>query len=266
MPMKDFAEINGINRIRYLSCPELGCKNGFFSRLGGVSTIPHLASLNVGYGLGDEKENVDENRKRIANELGFDISKAVSAKQIHSAVVHTVTKDDFGASLLECDGFVTDIPGTALMIKTADCTPILFSDIQNRVIGAVHAGWRGTVSKIAEECVERMCELGAKRSSIRAAIGPCIHQCCYEVDLPFYNEIRSRLGEDICDEYVKKDASGDRFHADIAGMNREILILSGIPKENIFISGECTCCRPDIYFSHRASKGKRGVMMSAIVL
>lgn len=250
----------------FYRCSAIETPHGFATRLGGVGTIPHLASLNTGYALGDDDYIVDQNRKLIANAVGFDYEKAVGAKQIHSSLVMTVSAADAGRMDFECDGFVTKDRGIALTIKTADCVPILFCDKNAGVIGAVHAGWRGTVSRIAPICLEKMVKLGAKKENVKIAIGACIHSCCYEVDNDFTCAVENAIGHELCMQFVLKDKIGDKYHADLVGLNRALLEEVGADGENIFVCSECTCCKPDIFFSHRASGGKRGVMMSAIVL
>ena len=250
----------------FYRCVEIGAKHGFATRLGGVSTIPYLASLNTGYGLGDEDGTVDQNRLIFSEAVGFDVEKAVGARQIHSSVVKTVTSSDAGRFDFECDGFVTGERGIALTVKTADCVPILFCDEDAGVIGAVHAGWRGTAAHIAPICISEMEKLGARAENVKVAVGACIHSCCYEVDQPFFDSVEASVGKELCSRFVLKDKAGDRYHADLAGLNCALLEDAGVLRRNIFVCSECTCCKPEVFFSHRASGGKRGVMMSAIVL
>lgn len=248
-------------------CAEIEAAHGFSTRLGGVSTAPHLASLNTGYGLGDDDNVVAQNRRLFAEAVGFDPAKAVGAKQIHSNSVITVTSADAGRIDFECDGFVTRESGIALTIKTADCVPILFCDKNAGVIGAVHAGWRGTIARIASICLSEMEKIGAKRKDVKIAIGACIHSCCYEVDKPFVCAVENAVGVELCQRAVVKDDDNDnRYHADLVELNCALLEEAGACRSNMFVCPECTCCKPDVFFSHRASKGKRGVMMSAIVI
>lgn len=229
--------------------------HGFGTRTGGVST-GYTESLNTGYGLGDSDSNVAENRRRFAIACGFDPSRTVWMKQIHSAKV--VYTDKVPDEAPECDGLVTDIPGLALCVKTADCAPVLLFDAEARVIGAVHAGWRGTVAGVCAECIRLMVETGAAARRISAAIGPCIRSCCYEIDEPFEEAVRAAVGSELCGRFVKNG------RADIAGLNAELMRLAGV--NDIEILPHCTCCEPDRFFSHRFSKGKRGVMGSGICL
>ncbi len=235
--------------------------HGFSTREGGVSHGNGLDTLDLG--MGDEKD-VTENRRRFASALGSDISNMFSAKQIHSNIIEAVTKSDLGRHF-ECDGFVTNEKELLLTVKVADCVPILLSD-ENGVIAAVHAGWRGTVSGIAVNAVKKMISLGASAENIKAAVGPCIHSCCYEVDIPFVNAVKkAEYGNELLSFIIPSEKEG-KFYADLTEMNRHLLVSAGVKEDNINICPVCTSCESNIFFSHRASHGKRGLMMGGIVL
>ncbi len=237
------------------------CTHGFSTREGGVSHGDGLDTLDLGMGT---EEDVRENRRRFASALGGNISNMFSAKQIHSNIIETVTKDDLGRHF-ECDGFVTSEKGLLLTVKVADCVPILLCD-DSGVIGAVHAGWRGTVSGIAVNAVKKMISLGASAENIKVAIGPCIHSCCYEVDIPFVNAVKeAEYGSELL-QYITPSNKEGYFYADLPNMNRYLLTLSGVNDESINICPFCTSCKNDVFFSHRASHGKRGLMMGGIIL
>jgi hypothetical protein len=150
-----------------------------------------------------------------------------------------------------------------LVVKVADCVPILLSDPKAGVIAALHAGWRGSALGIACRGIERMVQLGADPEQIVVAIGPCIHACCYEVGEDFRLRVEELLGDEICKRFLKP--RGDKLYADLPELNRQFLLASHVKKEHIDISPACTCCHPDRYFSHRASHGKRGTMAAMIV-
>ncbi len=242
----------------YFRSDKIPVPHGFSTRLGGVSKEPHLAEMNLGRNLGDDPAAVEENYRRMADAIGFEPDSIVFTNQIHSATVLTVGKADIGKTY-DCDGFVTAQKGVTLAVRTADCVPILFYDDKAKVIGAVHAGWRGTVDRIQQNCVRAMCALGASAENITVLIGACIHKCCYKVGEDFYNTLCQKLGKDMTDRYV----SGDMY-ADLVGLNRELLEETGV--KSITASDDCTCCKSGLYFSHRASKGKRGVMSAFISL
>lgn len=246
------------NGVIYFKSDYIKANHGFSTRYGGVSKEPHLSEMNLGRNLGDDPLAVEENYRRIAEAIGFKTESIVYTNQIHSATVLTVGKDDIGKTY-DCDGFVTTARGVTLAVRTADCVPILFCDSDAAVIGAVHAGWRGTVDRIQQNCLKAMCALGAKAENIHAAIGACIHKCCYKVGEDFRNTLYDKLGKKLTDRYVSED-----LYADLVGLNTDLLTEAGI--KNIDISPDCTCCMSSLYFSHRASKGKRGVMSAFISL
>lgn len=239
-----------------------GFKHGFSTREGGVSVGGGRDSLDLGAGEG---EDVSENRKRFARALGTSDEKLVFAKQIHSNKVVTVTAENY-TDKFECDGFVTAEKGILLAVKTADCVPILLCDKENGVIGALHAGWRGTVSGIALKGVEKMKELGSDEKNVAVLIGPCIHSCCYEVDIPFVDAVKSSEYGASLVSFIKEARKPEKFYASLTDMNKHLLKLSGIREENIYVSELCTCCNRSMLFSHRASQGKRGLMMAAAVM
>ncbi len=243
-----------------LTSNNIKCSHGFSTREGGVTADKLLGSLDLGAGNG---EDVVENRRRFASALGSDISRMFSAKQIHSDRVVSVTKENIGQQF-ECDGFVTAERGLLLTVKVADCVPILLEDAKNKVIAAVHAGWRGTVLGIAEKAVCEMESLGAKRADITAAIGPSIHHCCYEVDDPFVSAVRESPCSETVLPYIFPSDKEGKYYGDLQGMNRAILELCDI--KNIWVSPLCTCCNKDLLFSHRGSGGRRGLMMAGIVM
>lgn len=157
-----------------------GLRHGFFTREGGVSTGLY-ASLNCGYGSGDDRNNVTENRRRAANALGVSSDRLITCHQIHSASVVTVDAPWRPENAPQADAMVTARPGLALGILAADCAPVLFADATSRIIGACHAGWRGALGGVIGATVTEMVRLGARRERICAAIGPCIAKTSYEV-------------------------------------------------------------------------------------
>lgn len=251
--------------------------HAFATRMGGASVFEHTKSLNLAFGRGDEDTVVLKNLEIFAEAVGFDSKNIVSLPQIHSDKIFTVTKQNAGEGYYKRqgiesgDGYVTGERGIVLGIKTADCVPILFEvekDGEIVAVGAVHAGWRGTVAEIAPKCVDRLCsDFGADKAKIRAAIGPCIHACCYEVGRDVFDEIACALGEGIARRFVKPSGNSDgKYMCDLAGINRELLLLEGLHGENIEIIDECTCCNPEKYFSHRYSGGRRGTMLNVIFM
>lgn len=254
--------------VPYRYDPAFPAKHGFSTREGGVSRLPHLASLNLGYDRGEEAALVDENRTRLIRAVcgtGFDRTKAVSAVQIHSTRIQAVTEADCGRSDFSCDGFVTNRSGVPLLIKTADCLPILLCDSTSGIIGAVHSGWRGTAAGIAPQAVCAMERLGSEREHISVLIGPCIHACCFTVGEDFISAVEQQLPRAVSEQTLFRDDSGN-WHADLCRMTFLMLLSAGIRQEKIRAAEDCTCCRPELFFSHRATGGKRGLAGAVIML
>ena len=238
-----------------------GVGHCFATRSGGVSTLPETASMNTAVRMGDTPEAVAKNIALLASYAGLDGFPVIYGRQIHSDRILTVTPDDAGVSLeeRECDGYVTDCAGIALLVRGADCLPILFRGEKpdgTPVIAAVHAGWRGTAARIAEKAVERMCGLGADPKSIRTAIGPAIKSCCFQVKEDFFEAVSESTGSDFAARHITK--RDGEYYASLQDMNIEILEGAGVLRKNIDISPDCTAHMPELYHSHRATGGRRG--------
>lgn len=247
--------------------------HGFSTRVGGVSTLAHTATMNVAEGHGDPHEVVRENIRILARAVSGDIldeAHVICAPQIHSAIIRTVTDTDRGSGVIlphggEGDGFITDTPGILLMIRVADCVPILYSARRadgSPIVCATHAGWRGTVAGIADAAVKQIVGMGGEIDSIRCAIGQAIHDCCYEVGEDFREAVTAAQGRSFADAHIRRRDS--KLFADIPGMNRTLLLASGVREDHIDISPACTACAPHLYHSHRASRGMRGAMGALI--
>lgn len=246
---------------------DMGVSHGFSTREGGVSTLAHTASMNTGFFRGDSDETVKENINILCRLAGAS-AQVVCTPQIHSDTVRYVTPENAGEGIdrdppYPCDGFVTDCPNLTLLVRVADCVPVLLAGRREDgrpVAAAVHAGWRGTVAGICENAVNKMKALGAL--DIAAAVGPCIHSCCYRVGEDFLRAVREKRGNDFAKKYVSERDGG--LYADLTGMNRELLLNSGTKR--VDVSGECTACRPSLYHSHRATGGVRGTMGAVICI
>lgn len=233
--------------------------HGFSTRLGGVSRVAGYDTLDLG--AGSELDAIAENRKRFSCAVSGDEGTLLAfAKQIHSANAVYVDRPILE---LECDALVTDVPGMIIAVKTADCIPILLCDPINRVVGAAHAGWRGTVAGVSTACLCEMEKRGACPSSTIAVIGAGIGCCCYEVDEKFVSAVSI---SECAEQCVKHITGSSRLCADLKLMNRDILLSRGIRAENLHISGFCTACNNSLLFSHRAGRGVRGLMMAGIML
>ena len=245
-----------------------GVVHGFSTRLGGVSTGIY-ESLNLGSTRGDDSEHVRENYRRFFAAVGADLSTVAMTNQVHSDVVRPVTTADIKAGLLdpepyEADGLVTDIPGVALVIFSADCLPILLYDPVRRVIAAVHAGWRGTAAGIVERAVEKMSFYGCRPVDILAAIGPGISQCCFETHEDVPNAMTTALGVRAT-PFLSPIENG-KFKVDLKGINALRLERAGLHTEHISVATDCTACLPEKYWSHRFTGGVRGSQAAVIQL
>lgn len=238
-----------------------GIAHGFFGRTGGVSE-GIFTSLNCGPGSGDVREHVMENRRRVLNTLGG--ANLVTLYQIHSPNAVIVSEAwDQGP---QADAMATNVAGLALGILTADCAPVLFADSKARVIGAAHAGWKGAISGVIDSALEKMESLGADRSRIAAAVGPCISQTNYEV------------GPEFIARFAEADKSNTRFFApsdkadhwrfDLEGYVTDRLRKAGAAQVESL--GACTYARNEDFFSFRRTthRGEKdyGRQVSAIVL
>ena len=243
--------------------PENEVVHGFTSAQGGVSR-GRICGFNLGFRVKDDECAVRENYRLLAEDLGISLDRTVLAKQTHTRNIRIVTEADAGKGIVrssdieDTDGLVCNIENMALVVFSADCIPILLYDRERRVIAAVHSGWRGTVQRIGAAAVEVMeKEFGSRPSDIVAAIGPGIGPCCYEFgsDAPEYFERK----------YLTEREDG-KFLADIWRMNRDILIQSGLEPQNIDLSGVCTVCNSDKYYSYRTHKDRTGRQAAVIML
>ena len=265
--------VNAKNGVQYLRSDIISARHGFSTRIGGVSRAEHTSSLNLAFGRGDNREIVLQNLSLFADAVGFDAGKCISVSQIHSADVRFVTEAEagqgyFAPESFSCDGYVTNVPGLTIGVKSADCVPILMEgrDKSGKIlaVGAVHAGWRGTVSGIAVECIKKLSAFGVLPEDVRVAIGPAICGECYSVRADFYNAVRDILDERDTERFLLPSTTEGVWRCDLRQMNKEFLISCGVLAGNIEISDECTCCSPEKYFSHRYTGGVRGTMLSVI--
>lgn len=230
--------------------------HAFSTRLGGVSKN-ELGSMNF-YLSGSEKaENVEENYRIFCNALGYDRNKLVQSLQVHGDKIKVISNEDIingNLNFSGFDGFITDVPGVVLKTSHADCCPVYMFDPVKKVVGLAHAGWRGTVLKIAENLARNFTEkFGSQKDDLVCALGPCIGKCCFEVGEDVKNEFENlKLGM-----LFEKNKNG-KFNIDIKETNKRILENFGVPFENIIKSDICSCCNKDWLFSHRATQGKRG--------
>lgn len=249
-----------------LTAPNITAPHGFTTREGGVSQ-GIFASLNLAENRGDDPERVRENYRRLKSALG--LRRLCFTKQVHGNEARYVTSADarepYEPCEYTCDGLVTDEPGLGLLVFTADCIPILLHDPAGRVIAAAHAGWRGTVADIAGAAVAAMARLGSDPADIRAAIGPGISQCCFETNDDVPKAVLAVLGGEG-HAFISAGKVPGKYYVDLKGVNRALLLRAGLRAEHIAVSDACTLCRPDLFWSHRATGGQRGSQASVIAL
>ncbi|MBR1969535.1 MAG: peptidoglycan editing factor PgeF [Clostridia bacterium] len=256
------SEINGI----HLNQSEVLLKfkslvHGFTARTGGVSEGEYK-SLSLSPHRGDDIECVRENEKILCKALGFDHKRLTSTCQEHTDNIKIIEKEHIGYGISSLwdegvDGIITQLKEVPLICYSADCVPILFFASDIEAIGAVHSGWRGTDKRIAEKTVKKIIDMGADARNIYAAIGPCIGICCYEVS------------EDVAKNFERvyyKEKTGGKYMLDLGKINFDLINKCGVPKDNISLSGICTKCRNDIFFSHRAQNGKSGTLGGIICM
>jgi YfiH family protein len=262
--------------------------HGFSTRLSGFSKVYGGRSLNLGYTSHDQKTAVDRNRRAFTLAVGATAGRSlwpiVGLRQIHSDLIHCVS--EVPGSPLAGDGLITATPGLLLSVLTADCLPVILVDPKTRAVGVFHAGWCGTLKRIVEKGVGEMRRsFGSRASDLRAAIGPGIRGCCYQVgaevkeafqsQFDYFNELfrETKEGNEIHEKYpllfltARAPGHGElpkKIFLDLAEANRRQLLNAGVPARSISDLALCTSCRLDVFFSHRAEKGKTGRMMAIV--
>lgn len=245
--------------IEYLESEEISAlgfvTHAFCTRRGGVSTGP-FSSLNLGFLAGDRIEDVRRNRVLVEEAFGIPDGRLVLIRQVHGDRIRVLDGNGpLPDGPPECDGLITDRTSVALGIRTADCVPLLFVDRARRVVGAAHAGWRGTALGIAAAMVETFAKgFSSRREDLLAVIGPAIGPCCYQVDAPVFEAFSGLPG---AGKLFRPCRERGRWMLDLVLANRLSIQGSGVPSGNIFSGGPCPACRHELFFSHRASGGGR---------
>jgi polyphenol oxidase len=272
--------------------------HGFSTRVGGSSRAYGKSDLNLGFTKDDSRAAVERNRAAFLRELGAVTQKRrtskagsrtaatsfwplITLRQIHSDIIHCVESPP--ADHLAGDGLITATPGLLLAIQTADCLPVILVDTKHRAVGVFHAGWRGTVKRIVEKGVGEMYRhFGTRPRDLKAAIGPGVHGCCYEVgeEVRIKFESQFEYGASLFHEVKDSDPVREKYpllfltarapgHSelpkriflDLVEANRQQLLAAGVAKKNIDSSPLCTNCNPNLLFSYRAERGKTGRLM-----
>jgi polyphenol oxidase len=255
--------------------------HGFSTRLGGTSLLEGKKVLNLGFMEWDSREAVTENRPLFQSALAAQGLALLPLKQIHSDVVHLFSKP--AAEPSKGDASLTNTPGLLLGVQTADCVPILIVDPKKRAVAAVHAGWRGTLARIAQKSIGRMqLEFGCQPADLLAALGPSIGPCCYEVGVELVSKFTAQFAD--AHDFFDEPRTGDEpnpiqwlnmappghqpppknVRLDLRKANRSQLIASGLRPNNIYSSDLCTACRTDLLFSYRREGPLSGRLMSVV--
>lgn len=234
----------------------------FTTRLGGVSEGIYT-SMNLSFTRGDKEEAVQENYGRIAQCMGASKDAFVCSDQTHTTNVKKATKEDAGCGVTrlktyqDVDGLITNVPGLVLSTFFADCVPLYFVDPVHRAIGMSHSGWRGTVGRMGRATILAMGqEYGTKPEDLICAIGPSICKDCYEVSEDVAEAFAAEFkGQE---EKILEAKGNGKYQLDLWKANEIVLLEAGVKKSHLAVTNLCTCCNPELLFSHRASHGKRG--------
>lgn len=259
--------------------------HGFSTRAGGTSVLGNEHVLSLGFTEWDTRENVLANREKLLVALSAEDMPLATLRQIHSDVIHVL--DAVPQTAPKGDAAITRAPGVLLAVQTADCIPILLVDTKRRAVAAIHAGWRGTLQRIAAKTLGRMrLEFGTRPGEVLAALGPGIGRCCYHVGIEVVTAFHAQFARArewfdgpfdlLVNDYtpnplqwLNRMPPGHQpppptAQLDLIAANRWQLEDAGVKPRSISVSGLCTACRPDLLFSHRAQHGKTGRMMAVI--
>jgi YfiH family protein len=275
--------------LQVVASPALGklgwLAHGFSTRPGGASVLDGKPALNLGYTEWDERERVTTNREKFMEALDAREMPLVTLRQFHSDVIHVAARP--AAAPPNADALITGTRGLLLGVQTADCVPILLADTRRHVVAAIHAGWRGTLARIAVKTLGQMrMEFGTRPPDVVAALGPAIGRCCYEVGPEVAQAFAAQFppAADWFDGPFGQLAHGEeplwlpwltmmppghalpppRVQLDLRASNRWQLIDAGVPEKQIGVSDLCTACRTDLLFSYRREGPKTGRLLAAI--
>jgi hypothetical protein len=241
------------------------------TRKGGFSVGPFY-SLNLAFHVGDDRETVLKNRKRLAQYLHIPLDYFTVSNQVHGINIVIAGQaergsgaSDISTAIKDCDAMITDQNNVCLLVFVADCVPVMIYDKRKKIIAVIHAGWKGTIGKISQKTFYLMqSRWGCKASDIICAIGPSIGPCCYQVGPEVVTLVRKNFPEErLLIHSVTEDGKG---YFDLWEANRVQLLDCQIPEQNIEIAGLCTCCHPDLFFSSRKDDGKTGRFAAGIMM
>ncbi len=238
--------------------------HAFSTRQGGVSPPP-FESLNLGFDTGDKAIHIRKNREILTDAFGLSPSVLLTVNQVHEdgiLVVDSAWPQDYsGAS---CDAIISDRPGLAIGVLTADCVPVLLFDPDHLTVAVIHAGWKGTSLDLPGNTVATMVDrFNTRPENLMAVVGPSIGPCCYEIDEPVYSVFSRR--HDSRSKWTK-GVSPSSWMLNLPQGNVDLLVESGVRRENVVLIDICTRCRRDLFYSHRGDRGTTGRQISFIML
>ena len=211
--------------------------------------------MNLSFNVGDDPQNIIENRKRFFESVGIPDNSLAIPRQVHGDTVRRVTEPGRFES---CDALLTNVKEIFLAVSTADCVPIFLVDPITKSLAAVHSGWRGSkLSILSKTVIALQNEFGTKVENLVAYIGPSAAVCCYEVG--------EEVAKEFDEKYLQKN-QGRKAHLDLKQFNKNLLLEAGVHEKNIEVSPHCTICNPELFHSYRRDKEKSGRMMGVIGL
>ncbi|HYE84117.1 MAG TPA: peptidoglycan editing factor PgeF [Clostridia bacterium] len=263
--IKDGFRVIKKGELAYLVVPSFEAtgmvRHCFTTRVGGVSQGIY-ESLNTSIIKEDPMENVRRNLDLVCGAIGIDYTNLVFSDQTHEDNIRVVTVADIGKGLTipsditNTDGLMTNVPGIPLITFYADCVPLLFLDRRNRAIATVHSGWKGTVLKIGAKTIKQMAEVySTKPEDCLIGIGPSLEMSCFEVGPEVAEQFAENFGSR---PRIIKPLNNGKYIVDLWEANKQLLMEQGVPEKNITISGFCTKCNEELFFSYRRDKGRTG--------
>ena len=265
MGFESFGKVKVITLARFQESSNGDLKHAFCTRLGGVSQGP-FRSLNFDAAVGDSRENVLHNKAILGGALDLDPDSLFLANQVHGDQVLVLEDNPVDTVAkyhhLDYDAIITSKSGIAIGVLTADCLPIMIYDPEKKAVGVVHAGWRGTCLNIVGNVIQRMRKVfRSEPDSLLVGLGPCIGECCYEVDIKVVRSIKNSTSR--WKEFIKP-LRANRYILDLVGLNIHQLRQTGVSEKHIIRVNACTKCNQKIFFSHRGSRGKTGRQLTFI--
>ena len=249
----------------------IGTKHLFTRRLSEVGDFPFSSNPDPEWEDAERQERIRSLWLRFQSAAEFPPEGLCFTRQVHGTGIRYVTESERALPPLphrpaDCDGLITDRKDVPLCVWSADCVPVLFHDPKAGIVAAVPSGWKGTVADMMGSAVRSMEDMGARAENIRAAIGPAISRCCFETGPEVPEAIRTLLGSDAEGLCPPEEGVEGKFLVDLKETNRRRLLQLGLIPAHIDVSPDCTMCMRDVYWSHRATQGRRGTQASVIML